>query len=55
MFGWNGATVLFWCDVWYGDVPLFIYFPNLFAKAKSSDIVIVAPVQFELRRMLKFL
>jgi hypothetical protein len=31
----SGDSILFWFDVWYGEVPFYILFPNLFANAKT--------------------
>lgn len=40
----KGDTVLFWLDVWYGNCPLALQFPILFAKAKYIDTLTVAQV-----------
>jgi hypothetical protein len=29
----SSNSILFWFDVWYREVPFYIVFPNLFAKA----------------------
>jgi hypothetical protein len=33
----NGSKVLFWHDVWCGEVPLKTIFPNLFLIASSKN------------------
>jgi hypothetical protein len=40
----SGTSILFWYDVWFGEVPFYILFSNLFAKAKSSRVITVAQV-----------
>jgi hypothetical protein len=34
----------FWFDVWYGEVPFYILFPNLFAKAKTPGLITMEQV-----------
>jgi hypothetical protein len=40
----TGNNILFWFDIWYGEVPFYIQFPNLFSKAKSPLALTVAQV-----------
>jgi hypothetical protein len=35
---------LFWFDIWYGEVPFYIQYPNLFAKTKSPLTITMAQV-----------
>jgi hypothetical protein len=35
----SGESILFWFDVWYGEVPFYILFPHLFAKAKTPKLI----------------
>jgi hypothetical protein len=40
----SGKSILFWFDVWFGEVPFYILFSNLFAKAKTPGVITVAQV-----------
>jgi hypothetical protein len=40
----SGNSILFWYDIWVGEVPFYILFPNLFAEAKSSGLITLAQV-----------
>jgi hypothetical protein len=40
----SGKSILFWFDVWYGEFPFYILFPNLFAKAKTPRLITVEQV-----------
>jgi hypothetical protein len=40
----SGNSILFWYDIWFGEVPFYILFPNLFAKAKSLVLITLAQV-----------
>jgi hypothetical protein len=33
----NGSKVLFWHDVWCGEIPLKTLFPELFLIARGKD------------------
>ena len=40
----NGESILFWFDIWHEDCPMYIQYPNLFAKAKNAQTVTLAQV-----------
>jgi hypothetical protein len=40
----SDKSILFWFDVWFGEIPFYILFSNLFAKAKTPGVIIVAHV-----------
>jgi hypothetical protein len=40
----SGESILFWFDVWYGEVPFYILFPNHFAKAKTPGLITMEQV-----------
>jgi zinc-binding in reverse transcriptase len=40
----TGQNILFWFDIWYGEILFYIQFPNLFAKAKSPLTLTVVQV-----------
>jgi hypothetical protein len=40
----TGNNILFWFDISYGELPFYIQFSNLFAKAKSLLTHTVAQV-----------
>jgi hypothetical protein len=39
-----GISILFWYDVRFGEVPFYILFPHIYAKAKSSGVITLAQV-----------
>jgi hypothetical protein len=39
-----GHNILFWFDIWYGELPFYIKYPNLFAKAKSPLTITLAQI-----------
>jgi hypothetical protein len=38
------TNILFWFDIWYGEVPFYIQFFHLFAKTKSPLTTTVAQI-----------
>jgi hypothetical protein len=38
----SGDSILFWFDVWYGEIPFYILLSNLFAKDKTPWVITVA-------------
>ena len=43
----NGFEVLFWHDVWCGDLPLKIMFRELFNMACDKDVWVEENMQFQ--------
>lgn len=33
----SGGKLLFWLDLWVGDTPLALHFPNLFSFARDKE------------------
>jgi hypothetical protein len=40
----SSTNILFWFDIWYGEVPFYIQFSNLFAKTKSPLSLTMAQI-----------
>ena len=45
IFCWQGTTVEFWKDCWFGEVPLSLAFPNLFDMVADKDVWISSQIQ----------
>jgi hypothetical protein len=43
----DGSKVLFWHDVWCGELPLKVLFPELFTIACGKDAWVVENTQFQ--------